>query len=353
MAGFHTKFVDRGDGRSLWLFAEKMRDYELLDSLPVVLGSDDAHMRWHPLLREWVCHAHARQGRTFLPNVADCPLCPASKGGKLTDIPATDYEVAIFTNRFSALSGDADALPKLGVETAPGIGFCDVICYSADHNSSFATIGVDRISLLISAVGHRWKILMQDARIQYVLPFENRGRAIGVTLDHPHGQMYALSHIPPIIMREAESFAGSNPLADIASNINPDLVLVQNDCGLVIVPEWGRYPFETWVVPHRRMASPAELSMDERPQFAALMHEAATRLDVVHGMPMPYTMGWHTAPRGMQDSFHFYCAFQPLRRSADKLKYLASVEQITGTFLVDITPEKAASLLAGSRGINE
>ncbi len=87
MADFHTKYVDRGNGRSLWLYAESAREYELLDSLPAV-PSADAHMRWHPLLREWVCHAGARQGRTFLPDAADCPLCPATKGGKLTDMPS-------------------------------------------------------------------------------------------------------------------------------------------------------------------------------------------------------------------------------------------------------------------------
>lgn len=337
--------IDRGNGRSLWLFSENARDYELLESLPAV-PSADAHMRWHPLLREWVCHAGARQGRTFLPDAADCPLCPASKGGKLTDVPVTDYEVAIFTNRFSALSAEAGTPPELGVETAPGIGFCDVVCYSADHNSSFATIGIDRISLLIAALGHRWDALMQDERVQYVLPFENRGREIGVTLDHPHGQIYAFSHIPALIAREADSFMHSNPLDNVASQINPALILAQNECGLVMVPEWGRYPFETWVVPHRRMASPAEFSADERRQFAALMHDAVSRLDAVHGEAMPYTLGWHTAPRGMQDKYHFYCAFRPLRRSAGKMKYLASVEQITGTFLVDISPEQAAELLA-------
>ena len=346
MTDFHIKYIDRGNERSLWLFSDSARDYELLESLPAV-PSADAHMRWHPLLREWVCHAGARQGRTFLPDAADCPLCPASKGGKLTDMPATDYEIAIFTNRFSALSAEAGTSPELGIKTVPGIGFCDVVCYSADHNSSFATIGVDRISLLIAAIGHRWDELMQDDRIQYVLPFENRGREIGVTLDHPHGQIYALSHVPALIAREAESFATANPLDDIGAQINPDLILAQNECGLVMVPEWGRYPFETWVVPHRRMASPAEFNANERIQFAALIHDAVSRLDAVHGAPMPYTLGWHTAPRGMQDSFHFYCAFRPLRRSADKLKYLASVEQITGTFLVDIPPEQAAELLAG------
>ena len=45
-----------------------------------------------------------RQGRTFLPNAADCPLCVMSNNEAPTDIPVDDYEVAIFTNRFSALS---------------------------------------------------------------------------------------------------------------------------------------------------------------------------------------------------------------------------------------------------------
>lgn len=338
--------LDRGEGRSLALFSRAARDYRLFDGLPSVPPAG-AHLRQHPLTGEWISYSGVRQGRTFLPNASECPLCPMASPDVLTDVPVDDYEVAIFTNRFAALTPDPGTPPDMDLPTRAGIGVCEVISYSAAHEASLSTIGAARIELLIDALAVRLAELMAQPDICWVLPFENRGREIGVTLDHPHGQLYALSHLPAKVAQTADGFADGDPLAGLADSIPDRLKLAENEAGLAFVPPWAKYPFETWVVPHRRVPDLASLDASTRAGMAALIEIAAGRLDAVFDAPMPYTFGWQVAPRGYEDSFHMHCIFQPMKRAPDKLKYLASVEQFTGFYLVDLPPEDAADMLNG------
>ena len=338
--------LDRGEGRSLALFSRAARDYRLFDGLPSVPPAG-AHLRQHPLTGEWISYSGVRQGRTFLPNASECPLCPMASPDVLTDVPVDDYEVAIFTNRFAALTPDPGTPPDMDLPTRAGIGVCEVISYSAAHEASLSTIGAARIELLIDALAVRLAELMAQPDIRWVLPFENRGREIGVTLDHPHGQLYALSHLPAKVAQTADGFADGDPLAGLADSIPDRLKLAENEAGLAFVPPWAKYPFETWVVPHQRVPDLASLDASTRAGMAALIEIAAGRLDAVFDAPMPYTFGWQVAPRGYEDSFHMHCIFQPMKRAPDKLKYLASVEQFTGFYLVDLPPEDAADMLNG------
>ena len=338
--------LDRGEGRSLALFSRAARDYRLFDGLPSVPPAG-AHLRQHPLTGEWISYSGVRQGRTFLPNASECPLCPMASPDVLTDVPVDDYEVAIFTNRFAALTPDPGTPPDMDLPTRAGIGVCEVISYSAAHEASLSTIGAARIELLIDALAVRLAELMAQPDIRWVLPFENRGREIGVTLDHPHGQLYALSHLPAKVAQTADGFADGDPLAGLADSIPDRLKLAENEAGLAFVPPWAKYPFETWVVPHQRVPDLASLDASTRAGMAALIEIAAGRLDAVFDAPMPYTFGWQVAPRGYEDSFHMHCIFQPMKRAPDKMKYLASVEQFTGFYLVDLPPEDAADMLNG------
>lgn len=344
--GHYRKIIDRSGGRRLCLYSREPRYYRHFDGLPEV-NSVSPYLRRHPLTGDWIAIAAARQQRIFLPNQAECPFCVMHDGGPLTDIPVDAYEVAVFTNRFAALSALPDLPPELEVATAPGLGICKVISYSDAHDANLATIGAERISLLIEAIGAEATDLFQVDGIKYVLPFENRGREIGVTIDHPHGQIYALSHIPERIERQAKAFDDGNPLLDAIDSIAEELVISCNAYGIAFVPEWARYPFEICVLPFRRVAYPAEMTGEETAGYAALLDEVAKKLDAVFEAPMPLTMGWHIAPLGYEDVFHFHCVFQPLKRSRTKMKFLAAVEQITGLFLLDLPPEQAAAILNG------
>ena len=338
--------LDRGEGRSLYLFSRAKRDYRVFDGLPSVPPAG-AHLRQHPLTKEWISYSGVRQGRTFLPNASECPLCPMGAPDLLTDVPVDDYEIAIFTNRFAALTPDPGAPPEMGLPTRAGIGMCEVISYSAAHQASLSTIGAARIGLLIDALAVRLSEIMAQPDICWVLPFENRGREIGVTLDHPHGQLYALSHLPAKVAQAADGFSAGDPLSGLTNSIPDRLKLAENEAGLAFVPPWAKYPFETWVVPHRRVPDLVSLDRTTRTGMAALIHTAAQKLDAVFDAPMPYTFGWQVAPRGYEDSFHMHCIFQPMKRAPDKMKYLASVEQFTGFYLVDLAPEDAADMLNG------
>ena len=350
--GLYRATVPRDGGRALHLFSRTARSYRLFDGLPAAAGGG-AYFRQHPLTGEWISYSGVRQGRTFLPNVAECPLCPMTDGGPTTDIPVDDYEVAIFTNRFAALTPDAGPPPEMMLDTRPGTGVCDVVSYSADHNASLSTIGPDRIVLLLDALAMRCDELMANPDIAYVMPFENRGREIGVTLDHPHGQIYAMSQLPDRIEKVAAAFRHDDPLSGLAERLPQQLVLAQNDSGIAFVPPWARYPFEVWIVPHQRVTDLASLDRTARADMAGLLHIAAGKLDKVFGSPMPYTFSWQMAPRGYVDDFHLHAVFQPLKRAADKMKYLASVEQFTGFFLVDLLPEAAADILNGRDGAGD
>ena len=344
--------IDRGGDRVLHLYAQAPKEYQHFDGLPPVKG-DDAHMRWHPVRREWVGYAAARQGRTHLPNQADCPLCPMHSPDMPSDIPVDDYEVAIFTNRFSAFSLNAQNTILDGVETCAGIGQCEVISYSADHKASLSTIGIERIALLIRAIGDRIQDLYNHDDIIWSLPFENRGREIGVTLDHPHGQIYSLSILPEPMKRQADAMAEDKPLAGLADRLDPALLLDKADSAIAYVPPWARYPFESWVMPKRQIDGPHQLSDDEVMGLAKMIDSTAKKLDGANEGPMPYTLAWQIAPKGYEGQFHFHLTFQPLKRSKSKQKYLASVEQISSLFLVDLPPERAALILRGEENADE
>lgn len=344
--------IDRGGDRVLYLYAQAPKEYQQFDGLPPVKG-DDAHMRWHPVRKEWVGYAAARQGRTHLPNQADCPLCPMHSPDMPSDIPVDDYEVAIFTNRFSAFSLNAQNTMLDGIETCAGIGLCEVISYSADHKASLSTIGIERIALLIRAIGDRIQDLYNHDDIIWALPFENRGREIGVTLDHPHGQIYSLSILPEPMKRQAEAMADDKPLAGLADRLDPALLLDKADSAIAYVPPWARYPFESWVMPTRQIDGPHQLSDDEVMDLAKMINSTAKKLDAAIEGPMPYTLAWQIAPKGYEGQFHFHLTFQPLKRSKSKQKYLASVEQITSLFLVDLPPERAARILRGEENADD
>ena len=182
---------------------------------------------------------------------------------------------------------------------------------------------------------------MANADIAYVMPFENRGREIGVTLDHPHGQIYALPHIPDRIKKAADAFRTDDPLAGLSQRLPEQLVLAKNKSGIAFVPPWARYPFEIWVVPHQQVADLAALGAEERADMAALVSIAAGKLDAAFDAPMPYTFAWQMAPRGYADGFHLHAVFQPLKRAADKMKYLAQVwNNSPGFFLLICCPRR-------------
>lgn len=191
---FTVRHHRKADGRSLWLYGRVPHVAEPLDEI-VGYEPGGAHLRFHPLRREWLVVSPRRQSRTFAPTGGDNPLAAASPGGAPTEIPFADFEVAVFQNRFPGLSAEAESAHEVPWQTAPAIGACEVVVYTTDPTASMGTLEDGRRVLLLEALADRCRHhLEQGAR--FVLPFENRGPEVGATLHHPHGQIYAFPFVP-------------------------------------------------------------------------------------------------------------------------------------------------------------
>ncbi|BCJ60301.1 galactose-1-phosphate uridylyltransferase [Micromonospora endophytica] len=346
------------DGRELIYFDERddaVRDQPDRRELPPPPPA--SQLRLDPLTDEWVAVAVHRQTRTFLPPADQCPLCP-STAERLSEIPAPDYAVAVFENRFPALSGrvaeePAEITPFTPVR--PGQGRCEVVCFTDDHNSAFAALPPSRVRTVLDALADRTTVLSEYDGVEQVFCFENRGVEIGVTLHHPHGQIYAYPFLPPrtrsllaAARRHAERTGGRNLYADVlaAEREAGTRVVAANEHWTAYVPAAARWPFEVHIAPHRPVPDIPALSDDERDAFGPLYLDLLRRFDGLFDMPMPYIAAWHQAPvRIDRELGHLHLQLFSIRRAADKLKYLAGSESAMGVFINDIAPERAAALL--------
>jgi UDPglucose--hexose-1-phosphate uridylyltransferase len=287
-------------------------------------------LRHDPLVDEWVAVASHRQTRTFLPTAAECPLCPG-RGG---EIPDADYDVVVFENRFPALAGDS--------------GRCEVVCFTSAHDSSFAALTPSHARLVVDALADRTAVLSARAGIEQVYCFENRGEEIGVTLHHPHGQVYAYPFVLPRTRQVLAAAAGRPTLfADVlaAERAGPRLVAA-NEHWTAFVPVAARWPVEVHVVPHRQVPDLPALSAPERAALADLWPDVMRRLDRLYPTPLPYVAAWHQAPvRVGRDVLRAHLQVFSVRRAADRLKYLAGTEAGMGAFSNDVLPEDAARRL--------
>ena len=315
--------------------------------------------RWDPILREWVTVASHRQTRTFLPADDDCPLCP-STDDRLTEIPGGPYEVVVFENRFPSFSTMA-TVPDDGVSLdtslyirAEGHGRCEVIVFSDDHSATFATLSPERVQLVIEAWAARTEALNCMPETEQVFCFENRGTEIGVTLSHPHGQIYAYPVVTSrtqVMLESARRHqltTGHNLFADVLASERHDgrRVVAANEHWTAFVPAAARWPFEIHLYPHRQVPDLPATSDVERESLGAIYVELLRRLDGVYGLEMPYIAAWHQAPsRADRELAYLHLQLFSILRAPAKVKALAGSESGMGMFINDIAPERAADML--------
>lgn len=333
----------KADGRQLFIYGYVPHEGPLLEEL---LRPETApgEFRRDPLRGSTAIYAPHRQTRTFLPLAADDPLAPGRPGAPATEIPFEDFELAIFENRFPSLSLEPASGQLSEWASGAAAGVCDVVVFSKESVGSLGTLTHARRVLLIEALIDRYRSLY-EAGLAYVMPFENRGVQVGVTLPHPHGQIYAFPDIPEPQLSAARAFeAGFSLIAEHATW--GGIFDVTSDGDLVaFCPPFARFPFETWIMPRSPSAGPWEMDAGSIHSLARLLAEVPRRLDALFSEPMPYMMSFQAAPRGRSANFQFTVQFFPILRSAGRLKYLASVEQFTGVFTVDVVPEAAAERL--------
>ena len=319
-----------------------------------------SELRWNPLLGEWVATATHRQERTFLPPADFCPLCPTKAGGFPTEVPEETYDIVVFENRFPSLRPDP---PEPAVEGSrlypvrPGRGQCEVIVYTPHHQATLADEPVEQIYKLVLVWTDRFRELGAQDYADYVFIFENKGEAIGVTLHHPHGQIYAYPFVPPRIAVELEQAlahkrkTGCCLLCDILNEERTQArrVVAENDSFAAVVPFFARWPYEVHIYSTRHLQALTDMTDAEQRDFASILKTVLVAFDKLFRISFPYMMVLHQRPTdgGTYEHYHFHVEFYPPLRTASKLKYLAGSETGAGLFINDtLAEEKAAELRA-------
>jgi len=352
---YRQEFV-KPDGRVLTLYAShRAPDGRCAPAPPGPPVAPNAHLRWHPLRGEWVAYAGHRQHRTFLPPPEYNPLAASCDPGNPTEVPAGTWDLAVFENLFPALTPGAHDPPDLGVPTAAGHGVCEVVVFTQDPLASLGSLPLWHVRLLMDVWADRHEALARRPEVHYVFPFENRGREVGVTLHHPHGQIYAYPFVPPVALRElAQQRAyyerhGRGLLEDFVARERTEGVrmIYTGPQVAAFMPICARYPYEVWVAPHRPAASLADLTSAERDDFAAALKTVLLKLDGLWQQPFPYILAFHQAPTdgAAYPEAHVHAEFYPALRLPGRLKYLAGSELGAGVFTADTLPEEKASEL--------
>jgi UDPglucose--hexose-1-phosphate uridylyltransferase len=322
-------------------------------------GTHQSQLRFDGQTGQWVIIAALRQDRTYKPAADQCPLCPGPSG-LTSEVPAPDYDVVVFENRFPSLSGAGTSpfhLPTAdGTDfvSAPGHGRCEVICFSSNHTASFADLVSSHARLVVDAWRHRTADLMARPGIEQVFCFENRGEEIGVTLTHPHGQIYGYPFLAPRaaeMLRQAREHAarnGSNLFADLLAGEVADggRIVARTDLFTAFVPFAARWPVEVHIYPNRFVHNLVELDDAELNGFAEVYLDVLGRFDRMYNAPLPYMSALHQyADNDTQREGYFHVELMSIRRSATKLKYLAASESAMDAFIGDVTPESIAQRL--------
>lgn len=362
MTGIIAKRVHAlADGRELIYFddsdtqlpADRAPDLRDLDGRPPT-----AEMRQDPLTGEWVSIAAQRQNRVLMPSAALDPLAPQSPGNP-SEIPA-EYDVAVFENRSPAFGpglpapGSADAdlarLDGVGLERrVPASGRCEVVCFSPAHEGAFGSVSRSRARTVIEAWADRTAFLSSLPGIGQVYIFENRGAEIGVTLQHPHGQIYAYPYITPRtrqLLAQIDDY-GRSLFADVLKSERAGpRVLLAGAHWTAFVPFAARWPVEAHLLPNEHVADFAETSDAQRDELAVLYLRLLRGLDALYDDPTPYIAAWHQAPvRSHRDSARLHLRLMSPRRGAHALKYQAGSESGMGAWIGDIPPEAQAERL--------
>lgn len=379
--------IQLADGRELIYYDERDDAVRsLVDARDLPPRVPAPYMRYDAALDEWVSMAAHRMDRTHLPPSDECPLCP-SRPGRPTEIPADAYDVVVFENRFPSFaqtampsSKQSTAAPeslRTSLEaghlrpaalledghlagdlaetvTASAVGRCEVVCFTSDHDTSFAALPRGRVRTVVDAWADRTAEIGRLPGVEHVFPFENRGPEIGVTLHHPHGQIYGYPFVAPLWRRMLDSArryrerTGGNLFADLLAGEQEAAARIVARSGhwTAFVPVTARWPVEVHLYPNRPVADLPALTDAERDDFAEIYLDMLRRGDRLYDRPLPYIAAWYQAPvRVDRDLSYLHLRLYSIRRAPDKLKYLAGSESAMGAFVNDLTPEDIAARL--------
>ena len=312
-----------------------------------------AELRWHPFTKDWVMIASNRQNRPQMPKDW-CPFCPGS--GKVPD----NYDVYKYDNDFPALSqnpSEPDDVANDFFKVKPSYGKCEVVLYSPGHTTTLPELSVDHITKLVDLWCERFDAIREDENIKYVFIFENRGDVVGVTMPHPHGQIYGYSFIPKKIQLEMESAKeyheekGKCIFCDMLEEEKKfeKRIIFSNEHFTVFLPFFTEYPYGVYIFSNEHKNHISQFTPEERRSLASILRETVGMLDSLFDYNFPYMMCMHNAPvnteEDVSDTYHFHIEFFPPMRSADKQKFNASSETGVWAHCNPTRPEDTAEEL--------
>ena len=340
------------DGRDLYYFDDensRLPEARKPDQREKSPRPQTAELRYDPLTAEWITVASHRQQRAFLPPQHSCPLCPTTKTN-LSELP-DQFDVAVFENKgpaFGPATGEIEhpnGRPRFGFSTT-AFGRCEVVVFSPEHEGSLAQMPVERVRTVIGAWMNRTKELYELEGVVQVFPFENRGEEIGVTLHHPHGQIYSYPFVTP------RTRSLMNSMAEHKGDFFQDLVdfesaserkVLESEHFVAFVPYASRWPVEIHMLPKRHIQDLSQLTAQEADDLAVQYKKVLMAVDDLYDSPTPYISAWHQAPKvEHREQIRLMLQITSPRRAADKLKYLAGSESAMGAFVGDIAPEETA-----------
>lgn len=316
--------------------------------------------RWNPLLDTWTMVATNRQHRPHLPKDY-CPFCP--KDNKA--LPK--YDVLAYENDFPVMSlGKSEARsPKSEVNTntvfkrGEAVGKCEVILYSPEHDKQLHQLSDEHVLKIVELWAERFKVLSKDIRVKYIFEFENRGEEVGVTIHHPHGQLYAYSFIPVKIREELDNSKKyfqkhkRNLFADLnaAEKKYKKRVVLENKSFVAYIPYFTDYPFGVFVVSKKLKGNITQFTLAEKKDLADMLKKLNAGFDKIYDRQFPYMMCLHQTPvnekkyAGAADYYAFHIEFYPPLRAADKIKWYAGSEMGAGAAANPLDVDECASIL--------
>lgn len=311
-----------------------------------------AELRWHPLIGDWVMIASHRQARPQMPKDW-CPFCPGS--GKVPE----NYEVYEYDNDFPALSQNPPAPDDVAndfFKVKEAYGKCEVILYSPGHTTVLPELSDGHMRKLVDLWCERFSKLSQDEKIKYVFIFENRGDVVGVTMPHPHGQIYGYSFVPKKLeleLQNAKVYKQEHDECLFCDMLKNELafqkrIVFRNEHFTVFLPFFTEYPYGVYIFPNRHVQYITELSDSERQSLGLTIRDTVGMLDSLFDYKFPYMMCMHNAPVNGEDAgefYHFHIEFFPPMRSADKQKFNASSETGAWAHCNPTCPEDTAQEL--------
>ena len=338
------------DGRQIFYYDSASVNRDAIDSRPFEPRPFPGDMRQDVLTGEWIAIASHRQSRAFLPPKEFCPLCP-TKTDFGTEVADSNFEVVVFENRSPSFSAPSALLPP---ETIQALGRCEVVVFSDHHEGSFGSLDGTHMRTVLAAWIDRTREISQLPYVEQIFVFENRGEEVGVTLNHPHGQIYSYPFITPRttkMLAVAQEHFNKTGVPLLTSAIQREIadqlrLISQNEHWIAYVPYAARYPYEIHVAPKAFVPDFAELTDVVADAFPEIAKEVLHRLDGVFGIPMAYIAAWHQAPvRTGRDVLGLHWQITSVRRAPGKLKYLAGSESAMGAFIMDVKPESSAEQL--------